>query len=358
MGAIRLFLALVVAVDHLRQSVLHPAGLEVPGIYELGVNAGFAVMFFYMISGFLISLVLTQKYPAGLAGSLAFYQSRFIRIFSLYWPVAILLLVAFGVTRGTFPSSTYDAFTNLFLFSIDWRIAFANYPELHWSAGVPWLLQAWTLGAELTFYVLAPWLLRSWRVVLAMFVVSAAIRAAFVYSFGFDVRWTYLFLPSTFLFFLLGHMAQTLSCRLAWLRNGYIGTAFLLGCVACLTVGSYANWDGVRFWAAVLCLAAALPGTFHATSEWHVLNLLGGLSYPVYLTHAVLVGLLAERQEQLGQLVTGRVGLASAVVAVSFLLACVLVACAAHWLIERPVATLMRSVVGVVRSLRPARAEM
>jgi peptidoglycan/LPS O-acetylase OafA/YrhL len=357
MGAVRLFLALVVAVDHFRAAILRPAGLGLDGIYELGVNGGIAVMFFFMISGFLISMVLSRKYPAGLSGTLGFYQARFIRIFSLYWPLAFIILIVSGAARHALLSSGYDAFTNLFVFGIDWRVAFASYPDLHWSASLPMFLQTWTLGPELTFYVLAPWLLRSPRLTLVVLVLSAATRVALVHQFGFDVRWTYIFLPSTFLFFLLGHLAQTLSWRFAWLRRGGTGGALLVACIACLTVGSYAVFDSVRFWVAVLCLAAALPGLFHATSEWRFFNLLGALSYPLYLTHTFLIDWLAQWNEQISRHSIGHIGLASAILATSFLVACVLVALATHWLVERPVAAMMRSVADAARSLRPARGE-
>src|SRR5580658_6106669 len=91
MGAVRLFLALVVAFDHSRSFCLFPHQLDLPVFYALGFNAGYAVMYFYIISGFLISFVLRHKYNH--AGVAAFYESRFIRIFSLYWPIALITLV-------------------------------------------------------------------------------------------------------------------------------------------------------------------------------------------------------------------------------------------------------------------------
>src|SRR6187200_1979229 len=96
MGGVRLFLALVVASDHLRLVILQPMQLDVRPLWHLGMNAGFAVMFFYMISGFLISMVLHQKYTATPRYTLAFYRSRFIRIFSLYWPLAAICFYLFG----------------------------------------------------------------------------------------------------------------------------------------------------------------------------------------------------------------------------------------------------------------------
>jgi peptidoglycan/LPS O-acetylase OafA/YrhL len=62
---------------------LRPHDTDITVIYSLGFNAGFAVMYFYIISGFLISFVLAHKYPASVSGTAAFYRSRFTRIFSL-----------------------------------------------------------------------------------------------------------------------------------------------------------------------------------------------------------------------------------------------------------------------------------
>jgi peptidoglycan/LPS O-acetylase OafA/YrhL len=87
MGVLRLFLALVVALSHLQNQYLQPGhGIDVDWHWFLGVNAGFAVMWFYMISGFLMSTVLSDKYPSSLSGTLSFYTARGVRIFSLYWP--------------------------------------------------------------------------------------------------------------------------------------------------------------------------------------------------------------------------------------------------------------------------------
>ena len=91
------------------------------------LNAGYAVMFFYMISGFLITYTLTRNYDRSLAGTLKFYRKRFVRIFSLYWP---LVLVAFLVVDLAWPgfvgARPLDKAISLFLFGMDWRIWAAN----------------------------------------------------------------------------------------------------------------------------------------------------------------------------------------------------------------------------------------
>jgi hypothetical protein len=81
MGLVRLFLAFVVAVDHWRVTFLIPRDVNIDDAWKFGFNPGYAVMFFYVISGFLITYTLMRNYRPGLAGVAAFYRNRFIRIF-------------------------------------------------------------------------------------------------------------------------------------------------------------------------------------------------------------------------------------------------------------------------------------
>lgn len=341
MGGIRLFLALVVATGHLRAVLLTPANLNTLPSIELGMNAGFAVMFFYMISGFLISTGLSEKYPATRAGTLAFYESRFVRIFSLYWPALLLMLVVFNLWSWFGALSAIDKFTNLFIVVMDCRILFADYPGWHWDAGPFNMHQAWTLGAELVFYLLAPFILRSRKVALILFLLSAAIRLAIVSTTEFDGRMMYLFQPSTFLFFLIGHFAQEQSCRWLWLRSGKVGL-LLLACSLLCVLNGRATWDGFRFWIAVVCFAAALPGIFALTKDSRRWNALGDLSYPVYLIHVmVLIKVIDWRLIE-------RLPSPPNVVSLVYLVLVIVAAIAAHWLLEKPFAQVMRM------CLRPA----
>jgi peptidoglycan/LPS O-acetylase OafA/YrhL len=157
--------------------------------YKFGFNSGYAVMFFYVVSGFLITYTLNRNYDRDLHGTFKFYKNRFIRIFSLYWPLVILTLLIFDWAWERFlAASLPDKLTGIFLLGMDWRVAFASYPETHFDAAIGGLHQAWTLGAELTFYLLAPLLMRSWKIGAALLVASFGLRAAFVIAFGNDLH--------------------------------------------------------------------------------------------------------------------------------------------------------------------------
>ena len=290
MGAIRLFLALVVALAHLQQNVLAPRDMYVPHWLFVGINAGFAVMMFYVISGFLMSTVLTEKYEASRAGTWRFYGARARRIFGLYWPMLLLCFIVRPSALDFLWSATIvQKFTNVFLFSADWYLILNNPDnEATWNALPEPMHQAWTLAPELFFYIVAPWVLRSRPLSIGLLIGSIATRAAIDLAVGTQTSWTYLFPPATFGFFLLGHEARLLAQRYPLLVDRHIGAAIFGATIFCFAAPRGAPWDTPRFAIGMLCFAAALPWVFRFTSKKRLLNWLGNLSFPVYLVHTLV----------------------------------------------------------------------
>jgi peptidoglycan/LPS O-acetylase OafA/YrhL len=347
MGLIRLFLALVVAAGHLQEQYLRPTyGLYFNYRALLGLNAGFAVMFFYMISGFLISGALSNKYPPTPTGLRDFYFGRFVRIFSLYWPLMILVLLFYDDALHQFLQSPWpDRLGIVFLFGMDWRLAFAE-PQPHAQAVLPLLGIAWTLGAELVFYAVAPFLLRDRRLALVAFALSAATRSMFVLALDFSTVWTYYFLPSTFMFFLVGHFARVAGdSLLVSLRQPRIGVILLVAAAVALVAGPPVAWDSLRFWCAALCFAAALPGVFTATRNNRLMNVIGDLSYPLYLTQHMTIRLVFF----LVPFLVDDLGQSLALIATVFSVCLISGAALAHWLIEKPGASALRAILPAVQ---------
>jgi peptidoglycan/LPS O-acetylase OafA/YrhL len=346
MGLVRLFLALVVAADHWRMFALAPRSIDIEDQFKLGFNAGYAVMFFYVISGFLITYTLTRNYRRDLPGTLAFYKNRFIRIFALYWPLVIISFCLVPAAWEWFITNNLgDKFTNIFLLGIDWRIAFS---ETHNRAAVNGLGQAWTLGAELVFYLMAPLLMRSWKIGLALLCLSLAIRAAFVIANGPDLQniWTYLFLPSTLCFFMFGHLICLAAEKWRVLNRPLLGLPLLALSAAAMTYGSYKDFDTWRFWSSLVLFVVALPGVFEATKGVRWMNALGDLSYPVYLVHYIVLIVIGPFLFELLVPLGGRTSMAAwAVVATA-------VAFVVHKLVEAPLASAMKH----IRLKAPARA--
>jgi len=229
MGAARFFFAFVVVIDHWRSVVLQPIlGIDITPdqerIVKLGFNGGYAVIFFYVISGFLITYTLMTNYEDNVGGSLKFYRNRAIRIFSLYWPMIVLSFIVYPPGLAMFiAAAAADKFTNLFILGVDWRVAFATYPIAHFDAAPFGLHQAWTLGAELFFYLVAPLVVRSWKITAALLAGSFALRMLFVATLSYDDVWTYYFAPSTFVFFMIGAFSCQTAQYIPLLKNPVVG---------------------------------------------------------------------------------------------------------------------------------------
>jgi peptidoglycan/LPS O-acetylase OafA/YrhL len=290
MGAIRLFLAYGVVLGH---ECEYAANFHITcdASWSLNIIGGRAVVFFYIVSGFLMSYVLDSKYPRTSAGTYQFYKARFLRIYPLWWAMAAVSTVI--LSAAWLHGSPLGVFSAIFLFGSDWLVPFAHYPETYFSFFPARMEIGWTLGAEMTFYLLAPWLLRSDRCALAALVGSMAVRivAFFVVgphapTFATYIIWSYFFLPSTLMFFMLGHLAR---------RVPYIATAGPWPSFAILIVAAWFvsrngwtpadDWFPINDYVAVVLFAIALPGIFEATKNNRLSNWLGDLTYPLYLTH-------------------------------------------------------------------------
>jgi peptidoglycan/LPS O-acetylase OafA/YrhL len=301
MGLIRLFLAVVVLVDHLRILVLSRTASS-PDHWiahaELGMNAGYAVMYFYMVSGFLISYALSNKYTDG---HWAFYKSRFVRIFSLYWPLYVICLFTAGAIGAI---GFWQRLSSIFLFGIDWILAFGTYPQPDSAPFSAYLGQAWSLGAEVTFYLLAPLLVRSVAGSVLLLVFSLTTRLSFVHVFGFTETWSYHFFPATVWFFVLGHLARVIWEK--WRFPSWLGVPLLLGSITVSVHGiPLQRWDNTNFYAGIFLFAAALPGIFELTKNNRLMNAAGNISYPLYLTHIGMIGIVFTALPRVGRALLG-----------------------------------------------------
>ena len=220
MGIIRLILAISVVLSH---------STAIFG-FKL-VAADLAVRAFYIISGFYMALILNEKYVTQPHAYRLFITNRFLRLFPIYWVILILTFLlglicthtnAGRLEAGAVPmfgeffhamdlwSFLFLIFTNVCLFFQD-AVMFlglnpatghlfftANFrltsPELYQFLLVP---QAWTIGVELLFYLIAPFVVRKKaRVVIGLIVISLLLRAALYRSGLNHDPWTYRFFPT------------------------------------------------------------------------------------------------------------------------------------------------------------------
>jgi peptidoglycan/LPS O-acetylase OafA/YrhL len=216
LGTIRFLLAMAVVCAHVG---------KLPYTVQLG--SLLAVQAFYIISGFLIALVWTNKYELRSNGLFLFYSNRAARIYILYWIVLVISIVVALVTKwlthdypGYFGSRPrelllYTIFINTWIFGSSWAYwlgfdgsiyfttDYTSSPYPVWGTMI--LSPAWTLDLELSFYLLAPFLVNlRLRYILAIIAASLVARFSW-YGMGHDVDpWNYRFFPFEIGLFILG----------------------------------------------------------------------------------------------------------------------------------------------------------
>lgn len=318
-GYLRFFLAAAVVVVHMG------------GIYGYKPLTGrAAVEIFFFISGYLMALVLTEKYKPGDLRS--FYVSRLVRLYPSYvFSLLFALLVGWvigdaskwithwrsqggqlGVGQITFLVLSQLLIVGseipLFLSGTDgqWVLRFDAIDTSVWRFQL--VPPAWSLSLEVVFYAMAPFLatLRTRSLLGATLVIIGAKAITLWMSAGDNGPLEYRFLPFEAAAFLGGMLAYR--CRAAIV--GRINAVVALGGLALfISIFQAVNW-GARAaglsaeftsLAVVTWAAVALPHLAgHAGMTGRVENQLGQLSLPIYLLHwpmLELLGSMASFQE-------------------------------------------------------------
>lgn len=328
MGFIRLFLAIDVMVVHAGITLLDPRGFDVPrGLFGLSGNA--AVMYFYVVSGFLISFVLDEKYSTN-GGTPRFYRSRFLRIYPLWWTIVAINTLWFGWIPNE-PQPPSHVVSVVALFGSDYIQAFSHYPQLTGIFPGP-IGVGWSLGVEVAFYALAPLLLRSWKLSLTAFIASVTLRWAVVHYIGVGSpahnAWNYYSLPGALTFFCLGDLARRL-----WKGFPIPPIVGVLLLIPSIYYQEHMGWayDNRAFWRAIILFALALPHVFALTKDSRIMNFCGDLTYPLYITHAILIRFVTDYGYA-----SAFVSLGPRICLIAFGALAIVVALASHWLLERP----------------------
>jgi peptidoglycan/LPS O-acetylase OafA/YrhL len=265
-----------------------------------------AVQLFYVISGFLIHHVLNEN-PA-YRNTLTFYRNRALRLYPLYWFVALLSLFLYSITDDSFywnfeglPLSAIAFFcvVNLVLFGTDWtmfngvrdgHLVFAPLPSDDVTRLGLIVPQSWTLGVELSFYVIAPFVLRRPRWMIGLLVGSVLVRGVLVWAgVAFIDPWTYRFFPAELALFLTGALLnryglpfwRTKVVRYPWLPRW----ATLILVLLCLSWFVLPGPSVLRTALLFGLFLTLLPLTFvfQGGARWD--QRIGDLSYPIYIGH-------------------------------------------------------------------------
>lgn len=275
MGAARTLLAICLVISH-SGSILGWRPLD----------GGGAVILFFVVSGFYMSLVLNTKYCGFAGANLTFWRSRVMRLRPSY---LVALLAAALLRRDIVLAiiGELDALSvvtvgvmNIFIFGSEWSqvLGIDTAGALIFSAagatnnvGAYILLgQNWALGLELLFYLIAPFVVTSAPRVALLTLLAVACAIAVALS-GLPDTWRYRFFPAVLVFFMAGacayHLGEALrrhiprSRPMTWLATA--GTVLVLFTIAFPGTGLWFLPERHHVKALALLLVLALPLWLH-----------------------------------------------------------------------------------------------
>ncbi|MEW6769014.1 MAG: acyltransferase [Pseudomonadota bacterium] len=311
MGALRFLLALSVAYGHAGNFLKFPL---VPG--------DTAVQTFFVISGFYMALVLNEKYN-GPSSYTLFMSNRFARLFPTYLAVLAATLVAgivaarFGIVlpfveawrsiaSSEFSAKLFLGASQLLIFGQD----FYSFLTLKDGALIPWpgfatapmqlyplapIPQAWTLGIEISFYLIAPFIVRrSTFAIAALLSASLALRLYLQFAYGFEGDpWSYRFFPSELALFLAGALGYRVYRANADGKPNGNNIALFAIAILCIGAALLINrWNGLSRAGSVgflVVASLAIPWLFALTRSKVKDTHLGELSYPIYICHMLVI---------------------------------------------------------------------
>lgn len=284
-GIYRYGLAFCVAISHLW------AGM-------IGGPAAYAVWGFYCLSGYLMTLVLNEKYGFSSRGLCRFAANRALRIYPAYFVVCIGMFILFYFKPGTaarfLPQLQMPATARGWWFSFTLLTPLGGGELLHGSSA---------LRVELWFYVaMALGLARNRWVTTTWFAGSVA-YTIWLLANGTPFVDRYVYIPSCSLAFSLGSLIYHIRERLpviktpwaavsaaaiwwlhVWFTQNIPGGPAFLGLYSSLIFSAFAMVTLMRL------DPKALPLWMVKTDRF-----LGNLSYPIYLCHwavgIVVIGL-------------------------------------------------------------------
>ena len=285
MGTLRYLLAVLVLLSH--------AGVNIAG-HHPGVMA---VAVFYAISGYVMAALIQRHYSQAAAAP-RFYLDRLLRIYPQYGIYALAAALWYAATAQ--PTAFLQHAPSLQELINNILIVPLNYYMYNGADQFTLIPPAWSLGAELLFYLLAPWLCRFWNVAVGLALASLGVQVLAWHGVLHSDWWGYRLLPGVLWIFVLGMAMQRLQAKQ---QQKYAQRLSLAVPVLCGSVVYYLWMRGLlgrHYTLEVLTGVAIAMPALHACTRWPASALwrgldihLGNISYGVFLNHFLLMWLLS-----------------------------------------------------------------
>ena len=158
--------------------------------------------------------------------------------------------------------------------------------------------QAWTIAIELMFYLIVPFLARrKTGIILVFMLCSFLLRVILV--LGFDLSgdpWNYRFFPTELLFFLAGIIAyrmykyymQRFQMKKVYSVIIWLGILFITLIFNSLPSTTFYGFI-IKDWIYLFVFFLSVPFIFSLSKKWKFDRYIGELSYPVYISHVLVL---------------------------------------------------------------------
>jgi peptidoglycan/LPS O-acetylase OafA/YrhL len=257
------------------------------------VPGGFiGVDVFFVISGYLMTKIISSSIEKGGFNVFTFLYRRFKRLFPA---LAFLCFIVYLYAFIYLTSVEFQEVSKHVVASLSFSSNFIYWLEAGYfdsSAATKWLLHTWSLSAEWQFYIIYPFILLLYYNVFSIKIIKYIILASFIISFIVSLFLfnnhpdaAYYLLPSRAWEMLLGGLALYFPLKKGF--RGYVCLICLISIVAsAFLIDSDANWPGY------IALIPTVSAYIIIASNWDwklfenkYIQLIGLWSYSIYLVH-------------------------------------------------------------------------
>ena len=301
MGMFRVLLAVSVFMAHIGETGLMS--------YLNGFGGANAVEIFFIISGFYIAMILDRSYST----NVSFYKNRALRLYPIYYIICTLVLVRcvfisdLRTDLFSYPAKALSvgAIANSTFFGSDWimflkwndnNLYFGNFNDSQLPLWHMLLVpQAWSLGIEVTFYLLAPLLCKAKNrtiIGLGTFLLGARIVA---FTLGLNVDpWTYRFFPFELPMFMVGILLYRLKNHFKFSSNIPIASIYASLLLIYLIFPFAMERLNYGRGPQLLFLVTVTSIVIFFSPENSRDKAFGDYSYPIYMSHIFVISTYSE----------------------------------------------------------------
>ena len=301
MGALRILLAIGICFSH-------ATGLEAPDHWMM---ARTAVFVFFVISGFYMQMVLSTRYTPGRLGDVwlkRFYLARYLRLFPAY-AAACAAMLGYAALVHILDGRVVPPFDN-------WNrlVPIEDIKQLIYGIGVLvsnvtmfglnvpsskdlLVVPSWSMGLELSFYLIAPFILRKSDRFLLSLLFAGLLFRLIPYNGHAPIFGNIEYFIMGAFSYRKRHLLEIGVEYPRWLRQGIPFVGMLL-----LMAISLPTWDPLSIPMThnemnmviyPTLFALIIPSLFNASKNSKFDQVIGEVSYPFYTFHLVVIFALA-----------------------------------------------------------------